>query len=131
MLPIEGIRLRLLGLGTIAMPSSHSKGYLPTLDVWRAIAVLGLLGDHVFWGNPHLGRFGHIAIEQVPQFQSDLQCRIADRVEEHRTIGPVRGVEQVSHDAADQTLKGNSCPPSIVACGVNRQVYRISRRVEG
>src|ERR1039457_1595720 len=51
-----------LRIGTIAMPSSRSKGYLPTLDGWRAIAILGVLGDHVLWGNPHLGRFGQIAI---------------------------------------------------------------------
>jgi peptidoglycan/LPS O-acetylase OafA/YrhL len=46
----------------IAMPSSSSKGYLPTLDGWRAVAILGVLGDHMLWGNPHLGRFRHIAI---------------------------------------------------------------------
>jgi peptidoglycan/LPS O-acetylase OafA/YrhL len=49
-------------VGTIAMRSSRSKGYLPTLDGWRAIPILGVLGDHEFWGNPYLGRFGHIAI---------------------------------------------------------------------
>jgi peptidoglycan/LPS O-acetylase OafA/YrhL len=48
--------------GQISMRSSGSKGYLPTLDGWRAIAILGVLGDHLFWGNPSLGRFGHIAI---------------------------------------------------------------------
>jgi peptidoglycan/LPS O-acetylase OafA/YrhL len=44
------------------MLSPRSTGYLPTLDGWRAVAILGVLADHAFWGNPRLGRFGHIAI---------------------------------------------------------------------
>ena len=42
------------------MATTTSKGYLPTLDGWRAVAILGVLGDHMFWGDPHLGRYGHI-----------------------------------------------------------------------
>lgn len=59
-----------LRVGMIAMPSSRSKGgYLPTLDGWRAIAILGVLGDHVLWGNPHLGPFSSISGVDVRQRQ--------------------------------------------------------------
>jgi peptidoglycan/LPS O-acetylase OafA/YrhL len=29
------------------MRPTRSKGHLPTLDLWRAIAILGVLADHV------------------------------------------------------------------------------------